>query len=290
MPRTKDRQQQSLIHIKQQIQLKKRKERLFRYTTIACAAILVLLFTATHFIQPTVQTLSGKPIAAIEYSGETPKPWYQLDKDRLSKEGIADMQTFIATISTQTTIDDINLSNYHPTITQLVIYRDHTYEKFTFYVSDLKEQAYIINNTTGFIGEINKRDFIATAPITLYPASDSALMTQFKLLIKALLFGAYISIVTSLSPLLRPLLAQPIKWYKVVAKFFLFSIVLGVFSFSTTFIAGYAHALVGFALIACITLCRIGYERFFLQQRNRSWLEIPVTIAVYFLAFVINYL
>lgn len=200
------------------------------------------------------------------------------------------MQSFISQVSSQIDSQDIDLSGYYPNDTELVIYRDQTFEKFTFYTSEYKETAYLLNNTTGAIGEINKRDYLAVAGTTLKPASDSALKTQIKLLLKALLFAAYISIVMSINPQLRPLLSTPVKWYKVVVKFFIFSIVLGVFSFLTSLIAGYPHAIVALVIISLAAIGRISLERYSSNNKARRWAEIPFTIAVYYISYIINFL
>ena len=283
-------EENSLNEIKHKLQQDKRKKNLTYFSTLISAAILTLVLIASFLSTPsTVTTASGKGIKSVEVSFYTEfSPWYLLDRNMLSSDEIQFISHILAqqeqnkpyphsknTVSPDTRYEWYNF---------LITFDDGTTATYQF--REVDHTNYFIDVSTLEYTILTKEEF---EPFFFSVITKDERYNFFYVLAIIVMIGlylGYLQLVRRLSPSLRQKFFYKASFLKYALKCLLFLILVGIIIYLTDTFSHYNNALVALGLITFTTLARIIREYYY-DNNKRSFKEVPFTILVYWIAFLL---
>lgn len=285
--RSSDQQEKTFQEIKRLVAKEKRKERLLLISTYLSAAVLLFIFISSIFSTPSVTTTAtAKEIKLVEYTFlKEPTPWYKFNRQVLNADGVRYISELVTLADQGDFITDEDLQGYYGHYEYVIQYKDGNYDIYKFLFSEQSNMVYFVNEETWKGTSLTKEQFEVNFE-KIYPHMyEKHLILRFIGLLT--LFSIYMYCVKRINPHLRTKLFYSPRVIKYFVKFSLFLLTLFCFYFATGIISG-LNALVALVIISIVSIFRAAAENH-TGELHRSWIEIPITIAVYWLAYCIAF-
>lgn len=285
--RTISTEENSLNEIKHRLQRDKRKNNITYYSTLMSAAILALVLIASFLSTPsTVTTASGKGIKSVEVSHYTEfSPWYLLDRNMLSSDEIQFISNILAQQeqnkpyphSKNTFSSDMRYAWYN----FLITFDDGT--TATYQYKEVDQTNYFIDVSTLEYTILTKEEVEPFFYSVITKDERNNLYYVLAIIVMIGLYIGYLQLVRRLSPSLRQKVFYKASFLKYALKCLLFLILVGIIIYLLDTFSHYNNALVALGFITFATFVRLISE----DNNKRSFKEVPFTILVYWVAFLL---